>query len=288
MKRKTLILMLVMLMAFASMSCKKELQIEGLELEVNFSETPLSDNLIVDMLYKWKTKDDFIGMRYDYNVFVHFWHKKNMLFQDDHIPEVQTSEWRAGKEYAYSRQIYIPAFIDKNDPEFKGVETLKLSVGLYSPYDRTGKSQQKILDEKLKVSPPPPGTPEITYETGWYGLEVNPETYLKKWRWTAQEARCTIDNPHRDALLIIKGGINPNALENQKIMFRINDSVVDDFIPEETFFEKTYSIKKEMIGVEDKFELVISTDKTFVPAQITQDSEDDRELGVMISFIYFR
>jgi len=43
-----------------------------------------------------------------------------------------------------------------------------------------------------------------------------------------------------------------------------------------------------MLGEEDKFYLVISTDKTFIPKQVILRSKDERELGVQISFIYFR
>ncbi|MFW6131544.1 MAG: hypothetical protein ACOC5F_02990, partial [Candidatus Aminicenantaceae bacterium] len=82
--------------------------------------------------------------------------------------------------------------------------------------------------------------------------------------------------------------INLEALDDQKITFKINDFVLDEFIPETSFFEKSYNIKKEMLGEEDEFYLTISTDKTFLPSEISPNSMDDRELGVKISFLYFR
>ena len=91
----------------------------------------------------------------DLQVYVHFWHKNNLLLQDDHIPEVPISDWDADQEYVYSRRIYIPEFIDEFDPEFKGEETLRLSVGISSPYDSTDETQQEIMEKKLKVFPPP-------------------------------------------------------------------------------------------------------------------------------------
>jgi len=227
-------------------------------------------------------------MEQDMNVFVHFWHNNNLLFQDDHIPEVPVPDWVPGREYTYSRRIYIPRFIDEFDPEFKGEETLKLSIGFFSPYDRTEKSKQEILERKLKVYPPPLDTPEIIYEDGWYDLEINPEAFLERWRWTAKEARCIVDNPKRDALLVIKGGINLEVLKDQKVLFMINDRILDEFIPEESYFEKSYTINKEMLGESDEFFLTIATDKTFVPSQLIPNSNDERELGIQISFIYFR
>ena len=221
-------------------------------------------------------------------VYVHFWNKNNLLLQDDHIPEVPISEWDADQEYVYSRRVYIPEFIDEFDPEFKGEETLRLSVGISSPYDRTDETQQEIFEKKLNVLPPPLDTPEKIFENGWYDLEINPDAFLGQWRWTAKEARCIIDNPKRDALLVIKGGVNLDALEDQKVIIKINDRILDEFIPDESYFEKSYNIKKEMVGEGEQFFLTIATDKVFVPADMLPNSKDKRELGLQISFVYFR
>lgn len=288
MKRKILAVLLIGIIPVAFFTCKRKTKIEGISLKITFSESTLSDKLITDIEYRWKTDNEFVKLKQDYNVFVHFMHKNNMLFQDDHFPELPTSKWEPGKEYTYARRIYIPAFIDEFDPEFKGEETLKLFVGFYSPYDRTEKSKREVLEKKLKVFPPPPDTPEVIYEEGWYNLERNPDSFLKQWRWTAEEARCIIDNPHRDALLVIKGGINPQVLKDQKVIFKINDLILDEFTPEKSHFEKSYNVKKEMLGQGDEFYLTVASDKTFIPAKVIPNSKDKRVLGVQISFIYFR
>ena len=288
MLKKIISLSLIFMLALISMQCKKKAEIEGVFLDVTFSAENLSDYLITDMTFTWKTTEDFVKMTEDMNIFVHFWHNNNLLLQDDHMPEVLTSQWEMGKEYSYTRRIFIPTFIDEFDPDFTGEETLKLSVGMVSPYDRSGKSKKEVLEKKLKITPPPLDTPEIIYEEGWYDLEENPEAYLKRWRWTAKEARCIIDNPKRDALLVIRGGVNLEALEDQEVSFRINDLIIDGFKPDQSEFERTYNIKKEMLGEGDEFTLTIATDKVFVPAQLVADSLDERELGLQISFIYFR
>ena len=288
MSRKILTLCLVLIVAISVIGCKKKTVINGLELEILFSEENLSDNLVTDLQYKWKTSSEFVKLNQDFNVFVHFWHKNNLLFQDDHNPEVPVSQWEPEKEYTYTRRIYIPTFIDEFDPNFRGEDSLRLSAGFASPDDTTGDSKQEILVEKLKVFPPPLDTPEVIYEEGWYDLEINPDAYLKQWRWTSQKARCIIDNPHRDALLIIKGGINANAFESQTIIFKINDLTLDEFVPEGGIFEKSYSIKKEMLGDKEEFYLTIETDKFFIPAELSSETTDDRILGLQVSFIYFR
>ena len=288
MRKRNIVVFLLIMAAFFSFSCRKGVQVKGLELTVGFSEKNLTDNLTTNVEYKWKTTAQFQKMSADYSIFVHFWHNNNMLFQDDYAPDVPTSKWEPNKEYSSKRRIYIPPFIDEFDPQFKGDETLKLSVGLFSPFDRTGKSNVQILEKKLKVTPPPPDIPAIVYEDGWYQQETDPKAFLKQWRWTAKEARCLIDNPRRDALLVVKGGLNIDALKDQKVIIKINDMVLDEFIPTEGTFDKSYDVKKDMLGDKNDFRLTIATDKIFVPAQAHPGSTDMRELGLQVSFIYFR
>ncbi|MGB8952627.1 MAG: hypothetical protein WCC06_08160 [Candidatus Aminicenantales bacterium] len=288
MKKELYPLLFILAISLILCGCQKKTQVKGVDLSVNFSEPTLTDYLITDVEYTWKIAGDFENLTRDYNIFVHFWHKTNLLIQDDHAPEVPTSKWEKGKEYTYKRRIFIPTFIDEFDPQFKGEETLRLSVGLYNAYDRSGKSQLEVLSKKLKVVPPPIGTPEIIYESGWYDLEVDQNSILKQWRWTGREARCVIDNPGQDALLVIKGGTNIDAVKDQKIIFQINGLTLDEFIATDGFFEKSYKIKKETLGDKYEFYLAVVTDKTFVPAKVISNSKDERELGVQISFIYFR
>jgi hypothetical protein len=287
-KRIAMAVLVIGLTALTSLSCQKKAQVKGVELTVNFSEKTLTDNLITDIQYDWKTSGDFPQVNKEYTVYAHFWHGDNLLFQDDHVPPVPTSKWEPGQEYKYQRRIYIPSFIDEFDPSFKGEEQLRLSIGLYNPYDRTGDSKREVLISRLKVFPPPPDTPEIIYETGWYDLEIDPNAPLRKWRWTGPEARCIVDNPHRDALLVIRGGVNKDIIADQKVVIKVNDLVLDEFIPEEITFEKSYTVKKEMLGDKDEFSLSIAVDKTFIPSKIFPQNKDERELGCQVAFVYFR
>jgi len=287
-KRTIPALLLAGLLVLTSLACQKKAQVKGIELAVDFSEKTLTDNLITDIQYDWKTSGDFPKTEKDLTVFVHFWHGSNMLFQDDHVPPVPTSQWEPGQEYKYTRSIYIPSFIDEFDPTFKGDETLRLSVGLYNPYDRSGGPQREVMTTKLKVLPPPPDMPEIVYEKGWYDQEIDPNAPLKKWRWLGAEARCIVDNPGRDGMLVIRGGVNKEIMPDQKVIFKINDMVLDEFVPGEITFQKSYTVKKEMLGDKDEFILTVAVDKTFFPAKLFPQNKDERELGCQISFIYFR
>ena len=72
------------------------------------------------------------------------------------------------------------------------------------------------------------------------------------------------------------------------MIFKINDALLDEFIPEEDHFSREYTITPQMMGDGDEFSLKIETDKVFVPAKVFPDSKDNRELGAQIFFIYFR
>lgn len=287
-KRTALALIVGAALVFGAVACGKKVGVKGIGLAVNFAEKTITDNLITEVQYDWRTTNEFEKVTKDYTVYVHFWHGSNLLFQDDHTPSVPTSKWEPGQEYKYQRRIYIPSFIDEFDPSFKGEETLRMVVGLYNPYDRTGASQREVHVEKLRVLPPPPDAPEIIYENGWYDQEIDPNAPLKQWRWTSREARCVVDNPQRDALLVIRGGVTKEINPNQKVIVKINDLTLDEFIPEETIFEKSYTVKKEMLGDKDEFFLTIGVDQPFIPSKVNPQSKDERELGCQVSFIYFR
>ena len=64
--------------------------------------------------------------------------------------------------------------------------------------------------------------------------------------------------------------------------------MVDEIIPRRSYFERFYEIKAEVLGEGDELSLIIATDKTHIPAEISPHSMDRRELGIQISFIYFR
>lgn len=287
-KKRIAISVVVIIVLVCSFHCRKKTQIRGLFLEFSFPEEKLSDNLITDMKFTWRTDKEFEGISQDFEVFVLIWHGNNLLHQDYHFPEVPTSKWLPEKDYVFTRKIYIPPFIDKFDSDFRDEETLKFEVGFYSPSSKDGESKRDILIKKFKVFPTPFDIPEIIFQDGWYDEEVNPTGFLKKWRWTGEKARCIVDNPHRDALLVIKGGTEKDVIPNQTVIFKINEAILDEFIPAESHFEKYYDIKRELLGDGDDIILTIETNETFIPAKVIPRSDDQRQLGIKISFLYFR
>ncbi len=140
--------------------------------------------------------------------------------------------------------------------------------------------------EGLFLSRGPAGEKEIILQSGWHPLEADANAPLKKWRWTSGEARCAVNNPRRDAQLFIRGWANKDVIPSQKITLKINNMTLDEFIPEGRIFEKSYSVRGDMLGQNNEFSLTIAVNQTFVPARVIVANRDQRELGVQVSYIY--
>jgi len=285
-----IILLLIGLFVFLTV-CNKEADTKGIELNVTLLPQTITDFLYVKMNYGFSLSEKFEGFNEDYRIFVHFWRVKNkeMLLVDDHRPEKKIPEWKTGDKVNYSRVIFIPRFLDEFDIDFEGYEEIKLTVGLYNP---AVKESKIILYEKtLNIQSASLNAPEIVYDEGWHQSETDlkiKNVKERNWRWTAKRAVCIIENPKKECLLKLRGGVDKAKFEDQKVVFKINDKLLEEFIPETAKFFKDYFVTPEMMGEEDEFKLTIETDKTFVPSALNPDVDDDRELGVQIFFFYFR
>jgi len=263
----------------------------GIKLNVTITPDTITDFLYVDMKYDFQVLDSFEKLDKDMMVFVHFWRMKSkeMLIQDDHMPEKGTSAWQKGDHIAYSRTFFIPKFLDELDIDFEGYEEIKLQVGLYDPKDQA--NTIVLFSKVLNIQPASINAPDIIYSEGWNEEEMNlalPDPFERVWRWTVKKAECIIENPQKESDLIIKGGLHKEIFEDQKIVFKINDVVLDEFTSDRISFEKRYRLSPEQMGDQPEFKLTIETDKTFIPSSIDPKNKDNRELGVQIFLLYFR
>lgn len=273
-------------------SCGKSSGNKGIDLNLTMRPDTITDSLYVKMTYDLNITDKYDGsLTDDYKLFVHFWRAKNkeMLLVDDHSPETKFSQWKKGDKIAYSRIVYIPRFLDEFDIDFEGSEQVRVTVGLYNP---ASPDESFILHQKnIPVFTASQTAPEIVFDEGWHQQETdlkiqNPDE--RSWRWTSRKAVCIIENPKKDCLLIIRGGADKTKFQDQKITLKINDAVLEEFIPETAKFAKEYVITHQMMGTSEEFKLIMETDKTFVPTVLNPEVKDDRELGFQIYFLYFR
>jgi hypothetical protein len=289
MKRKTLfaLLPIILLASF----CGKKIDRQGVQLAMALAPETVTDSLFFKMDYEFKTAADFKKLGADYAVFVHLWrvNSKEMLLQDDHQPLKNTSTWTAGESIRYSRVVFIPQFLNEFDVDFEGYEELKLTVGLYNP-----KAQAKpiiLFEKKITIQPASINAPEIVYDEGWNEIETDvnaKDSFAKSWRWTTAKAVCIIENPKKECTLIVKGGVNKTVFQDQKLAFKVNGALLDEFIPENSGFSREYTVTPQMMGDADEFSLRFECDKVFSPDKVFPNSKDNRELGMQVFFIYFR
>ncbi|MEN8152443.1 MAG: hypothetical protein ABFR75_00345 [Acidobacteriota bacterium] len=281
------ILAILMTMTF----CSKKKDTKGIELDLKLIPGMVTDDLYGKMKYSFEPGDKFEAIQKNYKVFVHFWriNNKEMLFQDDHFPMVELTKWEKGKKIEYTRDIYIPKFLDEYDIDFEGYEEIKLSAGLY---DVDNNEEKITLYEKvINVQSASLNAPEIVYDEGWHQSETDFKSEapsIGEWRWTKDEAVCIIENPKKDAILKIQGRVSETNFEGQKISLFINDSLLDEFTPAELDFKIDYIVPASKMGEGDEFKFIIKIGKTFVPNKLDPKNSDNRLLGIQIFSIYFR
>lgn len=289
MKLKVLAIALTLLLVFAF--CGKSTDTKGVNLKVEIQPETITDELYVKMNYEYTFSEEFTGFDKEYVVYVHFWRIKNkeMLMGDDHTPEPKVSDWKKGDTVKYSRTIFIPKFLDEFDIDFEGYEKIRLTVGLYQP--KVKKSNIVLFQKVLDIHAASLNAPEVVYDEGWWQVETDLKIKVpgeRTWRWTKQKAVCIIENPKKESLLILDGRVDKLQHKDQKVIFKINEKLLDEFIPEKDAFSKRYIVTTEMMGREDEFKLTIETDKTFTPSVVIPGSKDTRELGIRIYNLYFR
>lgn len=276
---------------FIFVSCGKQNDAKGVELNIKIQPKTITDELYIKMNYEFTATNQFTGLEKEHMVFVHFWRKKHeeMLMGDDHYPIRKVTEWKKRDVIKYSRVIFIPKFLDEFDIDFEGYEEIELTVGLYIP---KVKNSKKILFQKvINIQAASLNAPEVVYDEGWWQVETDlkiKKTEERTWRWTTKKAVCIIENPKKESLLILSGRVDKTQHKDQKVIFKLNEQVLEEFLPEKDAFEKRYVITPDMMGQEDEFRLTLETDKTFIPANVIQGSKDVRELGIRIYRLYFR
>ena len=289
MKFRHFAIILAVLLVFTA--CGKQDDTEGIKLSIEIQPETITDELYIKMNYEYILTNLFPGLEKEHMVFVHLWRKKHeeMLMGDDHFPIKKVTGWKKRDVIKYSRVIFIPKFLDEFDIDFEGYEEIELSAGLYIP--KVKDSKKTLFRKTLNIQAASLNAPEVVYDEGWWQVET--DLKIKKpeertWRWTTKKAICIIENPKKESLLILNGRVDKIQHKDQKVIFKINDNVLEEFIPEKDAFEKRYVITPEMMGQEDEFSLTIETDKAFIPASVIQGSKDTRELGIRIFRLYFR
>jgi hypothetical protein len=237
----------------------------------------------IDVTYKFDVAPDAPAFTEDYTVFVHVLDKdRTALWQDDHQPVTPTTRWKAGSTVEYTRTMFVP--------KLPYVGPAQIEVGLYSVKSgqRVPLAGENTRDRSVRVATftmqLPANALFIVFRDGWHDAEVSGEAGVE-WQWSKKQGTLSFRNPKQDATLILDVDQPVQAFnEPQKVEIRISDAVVDSFTLAAGQHElRRIPLTTDQLGSGETTDVVLSVDRTFVPASIPQlKSLDPRELGVRV------
>jgi hypothetical protein len=272
------------LISAASSACRrKEAPAPALatpSLTLSHDKAPLGSP--IDMHYKFVVAND-AKFAEDYRVMVHVVDAdEQLIFAFDHNPPVPTSQWKPGQTIEYTKTVFIPIY------PYVGEASIQL--GLHSTInqkrlplagDDAGQRAYRVARIQLQ-----PQTENVftVFKEGWHPAEVAEHNATVEWQWTKKEAVLSFKNPKKDCVFYLDVD-NPGSVftEPQQVQISLGGQVVDQFTlqPKQPELRKV-ALKAAQLGSADVAELVISVDKTYVPAVLNAGNKDPRELGVRV------
>ena len=218
----------------------------------------------------------------DYRVFVHFVDADDeLMWTDDHVPPTPTTQWKPGQTVKYTRLLFVPVYPYVGDAA--------IDIGLYAsdgrrlPLSGTERGQRAYRVANIQVAPQTDNI-YLTYKDGWHLAEIAGDNAGNEWHWTKKDATLAFKNPRRDAMLYLDVDGQSRLLQGpQVVTLSIGTQAVGSFTLSDTQQVQRIPITAAQFGAEEKVELRISVDRTFVPAVVTAGSQKDtRELGIRV------
>ena len=250
-------------------------------LTLSHDKAPLGSPL--DIHYKFAVANDATFPE-DYRVMVHVVDADDeLIFAFDHNPPVPTTQWKPGQTIEYTKTVFIPIY--------PYVGEASIQIGMHSTVNQkrlplagqdAGQRAYKVARIQLQ-----PQTENVftVFKDGWHPAEVAEHNSTVEWQWTKKEATLSFKNPKKDCLFYLDVD-NPGSAFNepQQVQVTLGGQTVDQFTlePKQPQLRKV-PIKAAQLGSADVAEIVISVDKTYVPAVVNAgNSKDPRELGVRV------
>jgi hypothetical protein len=247
---------------------------------LNHDRAPLGSPL--DITYKFVVASD-AKFPEDYRVMSHIVDADGqMMWDDDHPPPTPTTQWKPGQTVEYTRTVFVHVY--------PYVGEASIQVGLYSVSNQkrlplagedVGQRAYKVARIQLQ-----PQTENIftIFKDGWHPAESAEHNASVEWQWTKRDATLSFKNPKKDALLYFDVD-SPDSVPHdpQQVQVSLNDQPVAELTlkPADRVL-KRIPLTVAQLGTAEMSELRISVDKTFVPALVTANSKDPRELGVRV------
>ncbi len=220
----------------------------------------------------------------DHVLFVHFLDQdRELMWTDDHMPPVPTSQWKSGTTVEYTRETFIP--------RFPYVGEVRVEVGLVSP--KTGervpmagenKGQRSIQVATFNMRLQSDNV-FVVFKDGWQATEVSGEGAGLEWQWSKKEGILALRNPMRDAVLYLLMDQPVSEAGQTRVEVRIGAVVLDSFTvaAADGRVLRKVPVSQGQFGGAETVEIVVAVDKTFVPATIpSMKNSDARELGIRL------
>jgi hypothetical protein len=251
---------------------------------LSHEKTPLGSP--IDITYKFVVANNTTFTE-DLRVMVHVVDAdEELIFAFDHNPPIPTTQWKAGQTIEYTKTVFIPIY------PYVGEATIQ--VGLHSTAsqkrvalagDDAGQHAYKVA--KLQLQPQTENVFTV-FKEGWHPGEIAEHNSTVEWQWTKKDATLSFKNPKKDCVFYLDLD-NPGSVLNeaQQVKVALGGEVLDDFTlqPKQPELRKI-ALKAAQLGAGDVAEIVISVDKTYVPAVLVAGNKDPRELGVRVFHAY--
>ena len=248
-------------------------------LTLNHSKVPLGSPL--EITYEFKVAPG-AAFSEDYRVFVHFKDAdEELMWTDDHFPPTPTSQWKPGQTIKYMRLLFVPVYPYVGDAS--------VDMGLYGKDGKrlalqaTDRGGHEYRVAKLQVAPQTENI-YLTFKDGWHLAEMAPDNATNEWHWSKKTATLTFKNPKKNVLFYLDlDGTSKLVPEPQTVTLRIGEQVIQSFTLGNKAEVRRIAITAGQLGADDKVEVRVDVDKTFVPAVVTAGGQrDDRELGIRV------
>jgi hypothetical protein len=283
MKKRALFLFLTLVAAAGLAGCHRSSSappVATARLTLNHAKVPLGSP--VELTYEFRVAPG-VKIGQDYRVFVHFKDADDeLMWTDDHFPPTPTSQWKAGETVKYTRLLFVPVY--------PYVGEASVEIGLYNgkdskrlPLQGSDKGGNAYRVATLQVAPQTENI-YLTFKDGWHLAEVAADNATNEWHWTKKDATISFKNPKRNAVFYLDlDGTSKLLAEPQTVSVRVGGQVLEAFPLGPRAEVHRIPISAAQLGGDDKVELKISVDKTFVPAVVTAGAQPDaRELGVRV------
>lgn len=233
----------------------------------------------IELTYTFTPTTAMAAVKGNYWVMAHFiGADRQARWIDDHQPPTPTSQWRPGQPIRYTRTVFAP--------DLTAVGPVTLEVGLYAPDTQARLALNgREVDGKAYVATTFDIDAPASYEypDGWFDHEGAPQDAVH-WRWTKQAATFVFPNPKRPTQLYVDADAFARRPGPARVTVTLRGQVIAT-LDVEPDVRRVHRIEltAEQLGTDDRGTVVLSVDRTYAPAELTNGAVDDpRQMGIRV------